>query len=93
MASPTRRPYSYERPPAAFPPAQLKAFKANTGAWAFYQAQAPWYQRTARRWVLSAKREETRQRRFATLLGDCAAGRRLKASSAKAGRAGGAGAP
>ena len=88
MAEPGRRvfearvdrktPYSYEQPPAAFPPAQLKAFRANQRAWAFYSARPPWYQRTARHWVLSAKKEETRQRRFGTLLDDCAGGRQLK---------------
>ena len=87
MAEPGRRafearvarkaPYSYEHPPAEFPPAFLKAFKANRGAWAFFRAQPPGYQRLVRFWVLSAKREVTRARRFATLLDDSAAGRRV----------------
>ena len=47
-------------------------------AWAFYQAQAPWYRRTTTYWVVSGKRAETRERRPSRLLiADSAAGRRL----------------
>jgi uncharacterized protein YdeI (YjbR/CyaY-like superfamily) len=46
--------------------------KRNRAAWAFFQAQAPWYRRTCARWVMSAKKEETRQRRLATLIADSA---------------------
>jgi len=70
--------YSYEqRHQASLDAAQEKAFRANRKAWAFFQAQAPWYRRTAIYWVATAKQEATRQRRFATLLRDSAAGRRL----------------
>ena len=43
----------------------------------FFDAQAPWYRRTATHWVISAKREETRERRLSTLIADSAAGRRI----------------
>ncbi|HEY4895340.1 MAG TPA: YdeI/OmpD-associated family protein [Solirubrobacteraceae bacterium] len=33
------------------------------------------YRRVAAWWVISAKRAETRERRLATLIADCAAGR------------------
>ena len=38
----------------------------------------PGYRRTATWWVMSAEREETRARRLATLIEDCAAGRAIK---------------
>ena len=51
-------------------PADEKKFKSNKQAWEFFQKQAPWYRRTCLRWVMSAKREETRARRLATLIED-----------------------
>ena len=69
--------YSFESRPKKLPAWYEKQFKANDGAWKFFRSQAPWYQRTATFWVVSAKQEETRHRRLATLIGDSAAGRRL----------------
>jgi len=69
--------YSFESRPKKFPPAYEKPFKNNRVAWEFFRAQAPWYQRTATFWVVSAKQEETRQRRLKTLITDSANGRRL----------------
>ena len=54
-----------------------KRFRLQKTAWAFFQAQAPWYRRTATWWVVSASKEETRLRRLATLIKDSAEGRRL----------------
>jgi uncharacterized protein YdeI (YjbR/CyaY-like superfamily) len=51
--------------------------KANKKAWAFFQSQAPWYQRTVSRWVMSAKKEETKLRRLEALIKDSAALRRI----------------
>ena len=63
--------YSYEQRRAArLEPEAERAFRANKKAWAFFQAQAPSYQRAARWWVISAKREETRKKRLATLIRD-----------------------
>ncbi len=45
-------------------------FKETPGAWEFYQEQPPGYHRQTVRWVTSAKREETRERRLATLIDD-----------------------
>ena len=58
-------------------PADEKRFRANRRAWAYFTAQAPSYQRVAIYWVTSAKREETRERRLATLIDDSANSRRL----------------
>ena len=49
--------------------------QANAAAWAFWEAQPPHYRKGAAHWVMSAKREETRQKRLATLIADSAAGR------------------
>ena len=71
--------YSYERrEAAAFDEAAERQFRANAKAWEFFQSQPPGYRRTATHLVISAKKEETRQKRLATLIADSAAGRRLK---------------
>jgi uncharacterized protein YdeI (YjbR/CyaY-like superfamily) len=68
--------YSYERENAEFSEDQLRRFESDEAAWAFFQAQAPSYRRGATHWVSSAKREETRERRFEKLLEDSREGRR-----------------
>ena len=71
--------YSYEqRKNAKLPPAYEKQFRANKKAWAFFQQQPPWYQRTATYRVISAKQESTRQKRLASLIEDSAAGLSIK---------------
>jgi uncharacterized protein YdeI (YjbR/CyaY-like superfamily) len=68
--------YSHERrEAAAFDSEQERAFKADEGAWAWFQDQPPSYRRTATHWVISAKKPETRQRRLRRLIEDSAAGR------------------
>jgi len=70
--------YSFERrEQARLDPEQEERFRANAAAWEFFQAQAPWYKRTALHLVTSAKRPETRERRLNQLIEDSAAGRRL----------------
>ena len=54
-----------------------KRFRLQKAAWDFFQAQAPWYRRTATWWIVSASKEETRLKRLATLINDSAEGRRL----------------
>ena len=71
--------YSYEqRKTAKLDREQKREFKASPEAWAFFQSQAPSYRRTAIYWVTTAKREETRRKRLATLIEDSANGRRLR---------------
>jgi uncharacterized protein YdeI (YjbR/CyaY-like superfamily) len=62
--------YSFESRQKKLAPAYEKQFKANPAAWEFFRAQAPWYQWTCSFWVMSAKQEETRQQRLATLICD-----------------------
>jgi uncharacterized protein YdeI (YjbR/CyaY-like superfamily) len=73
------RTYSYEqRQAAAFDPVRERRLRANPAAAAFFDAQPPGYRRTATHWVMSAKREETRDRRLAQLIEDSAAVRRIR---------------
>lgn len=58
-------------------PQYLAALKENPKAWAFFDALAPSYRRTTIWWVMSAKREETRQRRLEVLIASAEAGERI----------------
>jgi uncharacterized protein YdeI (YjbR/CyaY-like superfamily) len=63
--------YAYEqRKGAKLSGAYKRSFRANEKAWKFFQAQPPWYQRTASWWIVSAKKEETRLKRLAQLVED-----------------------
>ena len=55
---------SYENRPRDLPRPFLTRLQANSAAWAFFQARPPSYRRAATWWVVSAKREETRDRRL-----------------------------
>jgi uncharacterized protein YdeI (YjbR/CyaY-like superfamily) len=81
--------YSYERrKEAKLDPEQEREFKGNAEAYEFFASQPRGYRRTAIHWVVSAKREETRRRRLATLIEDSASGRRLRHLTRPARRAG-----
>ncbi len=70
--------YTYEQKDAvALDAADEQQFRANTNAWDFFQAQPAWYRRAAIRWVMSAKKAETRRKRLATLIEDAAQGRTI----------------
>jgi uncharacterized protein YdeI (YjbR/CyaY-like superfamily) len=70
--------YAYEKEAADFPPEFETRFRANAAAWKFFNEQAPWYRRTITYWVVSAKREETRLKRLATLIEACEQAKRLR---------------
>ena len=69
--------YSFEQGAVALDEAYEQRFRANTPAWDVFQSQPPSYRRTAIWWVMSAKKEETRLKRLATLIADSEQGRRL----------------
>jgi len=72
------RSYSYEqRNSANLSAAQERQFRASNKAWEFFQAQPPWYRRTASWWVISAKKEETRQKRLTRLIAHSFAGQTI----------------
>ncbi len=63
--------YSYEQKKSIQLSAEYeKRFRADKKAWEFFQKQAPWYRRTCVYWIMTAKQEETRARRLATLMED-----------------------
>ncbi|MDQ3930612.1 MAG: YdeI/OmpD-associated family protein [Chloroflexota bacterium] len=71
--------YSYERTESKLDEAYERQFRDNQVAWSFFEAQAPWYRRTSSWWVMSAKKEETRQRRLSTLIAASERGEKLGA--------------
>jgi uncharacterized protein YdeI (YjbR/CyaY-like superfamily) len=70
--------YSFERRQAAeLPPDFEKRFRARRKAWKWFSSAPPGYRRTATHWVVSAKRDETRQRRLETLIDCCSEERKI----------------
>src|SRR5215470_10497988 len=70
--------YAYEqRKTAKLPIDFQRQFRKQPEAWKFFRAQPAWYQRTSTYWVISAKREETRLKRLATLIDSSARGRSI----------------
>ncbi len=71
--------YSYEqRKTAVFDEASEKQFRADAAAWKFFQAQPPWYRRTATWWVISVQKDETRLKRLRTLIACSARGEPIR---------------
>jgi uncharacterized protein YdeI (YjbR/CyaY-like superfamily) len=69
--------YSYEQRPQDLPAKYRRRVQANAKAWAFWRSSPPGYRKTATWWVISAKREDTRERRLAQLIEFCARGERI----------------
>ncbi|MEQ8905897.1 YdeI/OmpD-associated family protein [Ekhidna sp.] len=60
---------SFEQKKVTLSTAFEKRFKANKKAWDFFNSQiAPSYRKQSIHWVMSAKREETREKRLTTLI-------------------------
>ena len=71
--------YAYEQEvPAEFSSAELREFKRDKAAWRFFESSPPSSKKVVLHWVCSAKKPETRQRRFRKLLEACAAGQPLR---------------
>ncbi|HZV13600.1 MAG TPA: YdeI/OmpD-associated family protein [Candidatus Kapabacteria bacterium] len=70
--------YSYENEAKTLPPAYEKKFKANRKAWAFFQSQAAWYQRTAIHLIVRAKQEKTQLSRLDSLIKASESEKRIK---------------
>lgn len=68
--------YSHEqRDQAKLEPKYEKRFRAKKKAWSSFEAMPKSYRQAAIRWVMTAKKEETRERRLAALMEDSTAGR------------------
>jgi uncharacterized protein YdeI (YjbR/CyaY-like superfamily) len=71
--------YSYEqRDKAKLDPGYEKRFRAKKKAWAAFETMPKSYRQAAIRWVMTAKKEETRERRLASLIENSAAGRTVR---------------
>jgi uncharacterized protein YdeI (YjbR/CyaY-like superfamily) len=71
--------YSYEQRPKELPAKYARPFRAKARAWKAWRAMPPSYRKAATWWVISAKREDTRERRLATLIEATARGGRIPA--------------
>jgi uncharacterized protein YdeI (YjbR/CyaY-like superfamily) len=70
--------YSYEQRNAPeLGDAYERQLRANPQASDFFESQPPGYRKAATWWVISAKKEETRQKRLRTLIEDSARGRKV----------------
>ena len=70
--------YAYEqRKNAALDKSSEQKFREDAEAWRFFAAQPPGYRKLASWWVISAKREATRQHRLEKLIAESRAGRRI----------------
>jgi uncharacterized protein YdeI (YjbR/CyaY-like superfamily) len=69
--------YAYENKAQTLPEEYENQFRRDRKAWEFFNAQPPGYRRQSIYWITSAKKEETRARRLATLIEDSANSRRL----------------
>ena len=71
--------YAYEQESTAeFSREELREFKRDAEAWAFFQSTPPSYKRVVLHWVTSAKKAETRVSRFSTLLKASSSRQRLR---------------
>ncbi len=69
--------YSFENRGVTLAAAYEKRFRARRKGWAFFDRQPPGYRRLMAFWVMSAKREETRESRLERLIAASADERRL----------------
>lgn len=70
--------YSYEQRSAELVEPYLGELKRNKVAWKFFAAQPPGYRKMMNWFIVSAKQEETRLKRLATLIEHSAQGKRLR---------------
>jgi uncharacterized protein YdeI (YjbR/CyaY-like superfamily) len=69
--------YSYEQRRAELEEPYTSRLKRNRSAWDFFQAQPPSHRKMISWYIMSAKTEETRSKRFEKLMNASAKGRRL----------------
>ncbi len=71
--------YAYEQATSAgLSPAETREFKREKAAWKYWEAAPQGYRKVTVRWVVTAKKAETRVGRLARLVAACAAGERLR---------------
>jgi uncharacterized protein YdeI (YjbR/CyaY-like superfamily) len=71
--------YAYEQEaPTDFTAAEQREFRRHPQAWRHFEESPPSYRKVVMHWVGSAKKPETRAKRFRALLEACMAGKRLR---------------
>lgn len=70
--------YSFEQKIVRLDKKYEKLVRKNKKAWDFFQSREPSYRKAASWWVMSARQEETRQRRLGTLIQDSEEGLKIK---------------
>jgi uncharacterized protein YdeI (YjbR/CyaY-like superfamily) len=70
--------YAYENGEVELSPEYAALLAASPAALDFFEAQRASYRKVAKRWVMSAKQEQTRDKRMAQLVADCEAGLLIK---------------
>jgi uncharacterized protein YdeI (YjbR/CyaY-like superfamily) len=74
----TQTPYSTSKRPAELPPEWDERLRSeHPAAAAYWDAAPPSYRKSCTFWITEAKRPDTREKRFAELVGACARGERL----------------
>jgi uncharacterized protein YdeI (YjbR/CyaY-like superfamily) len=73
--------YSYETKHVELDEILNNQFRENGNAWSYFKSQAPFYQKTTIRWIMSAKQETTRLSRINELIRSCEAGEKIRAMS------------
>lgn len=68
---------SYEQETVALSKSYEATLKANSSAWTFFESMPPSLKKPSVWWVMSAKREETRQKRLQVLIDCSAAGEKI----------------
>jgi uncharacterized protein YdeI (YjbR/CyaY-like superfamily) len=68
--------YTYENEDWKLDTDRLRAFKTNKSAWKFFGTQPPGYRKKSIGWIMSAKKEETKDQRLAQLMEASANARR-----------------
>jgi uncharacterized protein YdeI (YjbR/CyaY-like superfamily) len=69
--------YSYEQRLDQLPEPYQDTLKREKAAWSFLQSQSPSYRKQVTWWIISAKKEETRQKRLQKAVETFARGKRL----------------
>lgn len=69
--------YAYEQRKTELADPYRKKLQQNKAAWKFFEAQPASYRKMVNWWILSAKKEETRLKRLATLIEDSAQSRTI----------------
>ena len=70
--------YSYEKDPEKLDAALKQKFKFHEKAWKYFTSQAPSYQKVTIHWIMSAKKQPTRNSRLEKLIATSQAEKRLQ---------------